>query len=372
MHFKGRRCLFAGITIAGWLIMSAAVSAQAAPAQSPSKPRTTDEAFKNIQVLKGIPADQLIPTMQFIAASLGVECDFCHVQGAFEKDEKKTKQTARQMMQMLFAINRDNFNGSREVSCYSCHRGNPKPVSIPVISEEQPVLAPETAEKNEQAAPKLPTVNQVLEKYLAALGGAAAIRNLNTRVETGTATIGSHHVAVEIFAKAPDQRISVVHMPEGDSVTAFDGQSGWLAVPGRPLRDMGSGDVEAARLDADLHFPVRIQEIFPELHLDADKIGDREVYRITGVREGLPPVKLYFDEQSGLLLRMVRYLQTPLGLNPTQIDYADYRESGGAKTPFRWTIARPGGRFTIQVEQARANVPIDDKKFAKPAQVPKL
>ena len=72
------------------------VSAQNAGTVPP--PKTTDQAFKNIQILKGIPADQLIPTMQFISASLGVECEYCHVEGAFDKDDKKPKQTARKMM----------------------------------------------------------------------------------------------------------------------------------------------------------------------------------------------------------------------------------------------------------------------------------
>ena len=101
-------------------------------------PKKAEEQFKNIQVLKGIPADQLIPGMQFITASLGVECQFCHVEGAFEKDDKKTKQTARKMMEMMFAINKDNFEGHREVTCYSCHRGSSDPVGTPLVMAEEP------------------------------------------------------------------------------------------------------------------------------------------------------------------------------------------------------------------------------------------
>jgi hypothetical protein len=88
---------------------------------------------------------------------------------------------------------------------------------------------------------------------------------------------------------------------------------------------------------------------------------------LQGLREGKPPVNFYFDQQSGLLVRLVRYADTPLGLNPTQIDYADYRDSGGLKTPYRWTIARPSGRFTIQVESVQQDVPIDGGKFVPPA-----
>src|SRR5579864_3930367 len=86
--------------------------------------------FKNLQVLKDIPPDQLIPAMQFISASLGVECEFCHVRDAFDKDDKQSKQTARRMIQMMFTIDADQFHGERAVTCYTCHRGSAKPVSI--------------------------------------------------------------------------------------------------------------------------------------------------------------------------------------------------------------------------------------------------
>src|SRR5436305_4933305 len=90
-------------------IMNDGARAQADPAgarpNTPMAPKRADEQFKNIQVLKEIPADSLLPAMQFISASLGVECEFCHVQGAFEKDDKKPKQTARRMIEMMSAIN---------------------------------------------------------------------------------------------------------------------------------------------------------------------------------------------------------------------------------------------------------------------------
>src|SRR5882757_11312137 len=119
--------LAGGIVVGGAKAQS---SGTPAPAAGPKK---VEEQFKNIQTLKGIPADQLIPAMQFITASLGVECQFCHVEGAFEKDDKKPKQTARKMMAMMFAINKDNFEGHREVTCYSCHRGSIDPVETPAV-----------------------------------------------------------------------------------------------------------------------------------------------------------------------------------------------------------------------------------------------
>jgi hypothetical protein len=332
----------------------------------------TEEAFKNIQVLKGIPADQLIPAMQFITASLGVECDFCHQEGAFDKDDKKPKQTARKMMQMTLAINKDNFDGHREVTCYSCHRGAPRPLAIPIISDvEQKPITAEAAEAMETPsnAASLPDANKILDNYVRAVGGADAIQKISSRVQKGTINLGGHKFAVEIFTEAPAKRATVMHLPNGNSVTAYDGHDGWLATPGRPLHEMSEAELDAAKIDADLHFPMNARFIFSDLSVERkEKLGDRDVYVVSGLREGQPPVKLYFDERSGFLLRLVRYAESPLGRNPTQIDYSDYRDSGGLRIPFQWTIARPGGRFTIQVDQVQQNVPVDAAKFSKPVE----
>jgi len=99
-------------------------------------------------------------------------------------------------------------------------------------------------------------------------------------------------------------------------------------------------------------------------------LDGKQAYVVLGMREGQLPVELYFDEESGLLLRMQRYTETPVGRNPTQIEFADYRSEGGVKTPFRWTVARPNGRFTIQIEQMQQSIPIEEKRFAKPTVAP--
>src|SRR5580700_248368 len=125
------------LMLGGTLIGGAKAQSGAAAVANAAGPKKAEEQFKNIQALKGIPADQVFPAMQFITASLGVECQFCHVEGAFEKDDKKTKQTARKMMEMMFAINKDNFEGHREVTCYSCHRGNAAPQAIPAVMTEE-------------------------------------------------------------------------------------------------------------------------------------------------------------------------------------------------------------------------------------------
>jgi photosynthetic reaction center cytochrome c subunit len=334
-------------------------------------PKKAEEQFKNIQVLKGVPGDEIFPTMQFITASLGVECEFCHVHNAFEKDDKKNKKTARKMMEMMFAINKDNFEGHREVTCNSCHRGNAVPQAIPAVMTEEPKeaepkpMAGAASEAKENAGP---SGEQLIDQYVHAVGGAAAIDRVTSRVMKGTIDFGGKSLPIDIYAKEPDERISFTRMPEGDSVTAFNGHEGWLGTPGRPLREMHGGDLDGASMDADLHLATHLKTMFSEVRVrGTEKVDDRQTYVVVGQREGKPPIQLYFDQQSGLLVRLVRFGETALGWLPTQIDYADYRDTSGVKIPYRWTLARPGGRFTIQVSDLKQNVPVDEAKFAKPA-----
>jgi hypothetical protein len=340
-----------------------------APAHA-SGQKLAEEQFKNIQVLKGIPADQLIPGMQFIAASLGVDCEYCHDHKAMDNDDKKPKKIARAMMTMMLDIDKNNFDGRLEVTCYSCHRGAAKPVSIPVIKEAE--AGPVAEEKKTAEAPALPKVDELLDKYLAAVGGAAALDKITSRVQTGKLlTFNGQTFPADIYSKTPVKRAALMHLQGGDSVTAFDGEHGWLSVPGRPAHMMSASENDAVRMDADLQFAAHVKNLYPKYTVaDGEKVDGHDTYLVEGRAEGRPPLRLYVDKQTGLLLRQVRYAQSPLGLNPTQIDYADYRDANGVKVPFRWTVARPGNRFTIQVEDMKQNVAVDDAKFAAPPPPP--
>ena len=204
-----------------------------------------------------------------------------------------------------------------------------------------------------------------------AVGGADALQKITSRVQKGTLTaFGGQHFAVGGYSKAPDKRVSIMHLQNGDSVTAFDGKQGWLSVPPR-VHMMSGADNESARIDADLYFGGHVKTLYQKFSVAAGgKIDGHDTYLVVGHSEGKPPLRLYLDKESGLLLRLIRYAETPLGRNPTQIDYADYREASGVKVPFRWTLARPGNRFTIQVEELQQNVPVDDAKFVAPSPAP--
>jgi photosynthetic reaction center cytochrome c subunit len=341
-------------------------------AQKPATPavKKAEQQFKNIQILKGIPADQLIPSMQFISASLGADCEYCHVEHQMDKDDKKAKVAARKMITMMFEINADNFDGERKVTCNTCHRGSPHPLSTPAVSSGGMMNVENAHEEERGAAAGLPTAAQILDKYLAAIGGADALKKIHSRVQRGTLEAMGNAYPMEVYSEAPDKRISISHPPNGESVTAFNGEVGWLSLRGG-IHRMSGAEAAAARMDAELYFPLRIREMYTEFEVrPGDEIAGRATVVVTARREGKPPLELYFDAESGLLVRLLRYAETPLGRNPTQIDYADYRAVDGVKIPYRWTVARPNTVFTIRIEKAEQNVPIDEKLFVAPAEQP--
>ena len=152
-------------------ILAAAIFAGAQQQQLAGK--TAEQAFKNIQVLKEIPAEQVVPTMRVMAGSLGVNCGFCHVEDR-SKDDLMTKQTARKMITMMMNINKDNFDARQEVTCYTCHKGTNDPVSTLQYSDEP--AAPGRGGERAQG----PSVDQILANYVQALGGEQAIRKVSS------------------------------------------------------------------------------------------------------------------------------------------------------------------------------------------------
>src|SRR5258708_11894102 len=284
--------LFVVLAVAGAGAQS--VPAKAAP-ESGAPPKVAEEEYKNIQALKGIPADQVVPSMQFIAASLGVECEYCHVARAFEKDDKKPKVTARKMIGMMMAINKENFEGHREVTCNSCHRGSPDPVATPIITADPPKREALETGKPGESKPSFPPADQLLDKYISAIGGADALKKVTSRVQKGTLTaFGGQHFPVDVYSKAPETRVSIMHLSNGDSVTAFDGKQGWLSVPGR-VHMMSAAENAAARMDADLYFPLHVKTVYEKFQVEAgEKIDLHDTHLVVGRSERPPPPRPSF------------------------------------------------------------------------------
>ena len=360
-------------TILACLLVSAAYS-QTTTAE---RPQLADELFKNVQVLKGIPVNEFLGIMGFFSASLGKSCVDCHDSDSgwenYVADKNPNKRTARRMIEMVSTINKNFFGGAQGVTCYSCHRGGPSPKLTPNLTALYSPPAETEADDVVQQAPGAPSADQILDKYLQALGGAQRVAGLTSFAAKGT-TVGygldAEKRPLEIFAKAPDQRATVIQEEKGTTTTIYDGRSGWIAAPNLPLPvlPLTGGELDGAGLDAALSFPARIKQAFTRWRVGVPvDIEDREVQVLQGTTAAGNIATLYFDSKSGLLMRIIRYARSPVGRLPTQIDYSEYRDVAGVKMPFRWNILWLDGRETVELTEVRPNVPIDNAKFAKPA-----
>ncbi|HTC37203.1 MAG TPA: photosynthetic reaction center cytochrome c subunit family protein [Bryobacteraceae bacterium] len=347
----------------------------------PEKPLLAEQVFKNVKVLKGIPVGEFMDTMGFFAASLGLNCVYCHVEESMENWDKfaedvPRKETARAMILMVNAINKGNFGGRRALTCYSCHRGAEHPKVVPSLADQYTVP---TEDPNEieivKDAPQGPSADQILDRYIQALGGSERLAGVTSFAGKGTYEgYDTYHekVPLEIYAQAPGQRSIIAHTQNGDSTTTFDGRTGWTAAVDKPvhlLPLLPGSELDGAKLDANLCFPAGIKQALGQWRngFPVTAIEDREVQLVQGTAAGGSRVKLYFDSRTGLLARQMRYTNTIVGTIPIQIDYSDYREIGGIKMPFHWVVTWTGGQSTMQLNEVQANVAIDAAKFSKPA-----
>jgi photosynthetic reaction center cytochrome c subunit len=352
-----------------------AEAAQAGPAQAPLM---TENLFRNIQVLKGIPVDTFFDVMGMFASSMGEDCTFCHSKEAVFRHEAFGDLTpkitrARQMIAMMKSINETNFGGRPLVTCFTCHRGSNSPVNAPRLSlqygppDDDPNVINFPADTGMSA-------DQILDRYLQALGGTGQLARLSSFAAKGTYSgfdTAFKEVPVDIYAKAPNQRTWIIHMPEGDSRRVFDGRNGWWAGPDgpAPIETLTSGNLDRYRLEAIVAFPAGIKQAFSRWKVGRTAIDDRAVHIVQGTNPAsrLLPVNLYFDNTSGLLVRWVRWNETPVGPVPTQIDYDDYRDVAGVRMPFTWTVSQTYMQMTIKLSGIQANVPVDPAMFAEPA-----
>jgi photosynthetic reaction center cytochrome c subunit len=390
-----RRILAAtGIAVAG--LISGLTAAQTA---SQEKPLLAEQVFKNVQVLKGIPVDDFLGTMGIMAAALQFDCSDCHVNAGTGKvdwaADTPRKMMARRMVNMVATINQNNFGGRQMVTCWTCHRNRDKPLVTPTLAT---IYGTPTVEPDDVITqfPGLPSPESILDRYIQASGGAQRLAGLTTISAKGTAVgfggFGGDGT-VEIVAKAPDKRSTIIlfkaETDRGDQIRTYDGSTGWVRTPLNVVGEfqLVGSDLDGARVDAQLSFPGQIKNILTNLKsgppttitdlpapssqssLQQGSTGNQS--HIVDIVQGTGPrgllVTLYFDGQSGLLLRELRYGRSPIGRVPTQIDFADYRDVNGIKLPFRTTYAWLDGRDSIVLNEIQTNVPVDEAKFGRPA-----
>ena len=344
-------------------------------AQAQTQPMS-EQVFKKVDILRGIPVDEFMDTMGMFSAALSLNCIDCHTAesvGAWERfaDETPLKVTTRRMLTMVNEINKNNFSGVRSVTCYTCHRGDMRPKILPSLAAQYAAPVEDANEVVIVPIPSGPTVDQIFSKYIQAIGGAQRLAALTSYSGKGT-YIGFETeqtvVPMELYARAPNLRAMIVKMAVGDNVRIFDGATAWVAGSDKPLPLMSltGGNLEGAKLDALLMFPAQLRGAFANWRVSATGIDDKLVRVVQGTNPRQPPVNFYFDDATGLLLRVLRLVDTAVGRVPTQIDYSDYREVAGVKIPFKWIVTWTNGQGVSQLTEVQPNATIAATRFAQP------
>ena len=385
------------------VILLTGVLVAVAQTPAPDKPLLAEEAFKNIQALRGISVDDFLETMGIMTAALGFDCSECHTGAGTDKvdwaADTPRKIIARRMVNMVAAINKQNFSGRQMVTCWTCHRNRDKPSVTPTFDTiyGMPPYEPDDIIAN---TPGIASAQSILDKYIAAVGGAQRLAGLTSFEAKGT-SVGFGGFGgggeVDLVAKAPDKRATLVlfrkETNRGDQIRTYDGATGWVRTPLNVLGEfqLSGGDLDGARLDAQMSFPGQIKQVLTNLKVgpptditdlpapDSQASLQKDVTfghnHSVNVIQGTGPrgivASLYFDAQSGLLLRTIRYSRSPIGRVPTQIDLSDYRDVNGIKFPFHITYAWLDGRDSIVLSELKTNVAVDEKKFGRPAPLKK-
>lgn len=360
----------------------------------PQGDKPVEQTRKNIQVLKGLPESQLFPEMNFISASLGVRCDFCHVsQGkdpktgqtnwVWESDDKEEKKTAREMMRMVLTINKGEFGlSSGQATCFTCHRGQTHPQSLPTlplaVSGHEPAPgAPPPGGPGVPAGPggpgsprpEQPTVQQVFDKYVAAVGKPEAVSKFQTMVARGTVEQSQgRKSSFEATLKGPDKFLLVIEQPQGGSMRrAFNGPAGWTAGPRGP-RALGAGELAEGHRIADLFSVVKFAPAPTMRVAGRRKVGERDAIVVVDRPSANVQRRYFFDAETGLLLRVVTLTDAILNQIPEQVDFEDYRDVDGVKLPFvvRVSAIDTFSSRTQTITEVKHGVPVEDTIFDMP------
>jgi hypothetical protein len=357
----------------------------------PPQEKTVEQVQKNIKVLTGMPQSQLIPVMNYMAASLGRRCNFCHVikdgQWDYASDEKPEKASAREMIKLVLDLHKQKFHGADEISCYTCHRGQNHPTNLPALPLPLPSprpagggaapaggVAPTATAPSPQATPRptptVPSADEILNKYVAAIGGQAAVDKLKSRVVKGTLTqANGTAIPFEQYQVAPDKFYTLATVGQGTVERGFNGTAGWEKTA-RGLREVSGEELAQLLTLGSIYRHIRLKEQFKSMRVRSGELGGRPVYILIGTTPKDETQRLYFDAETGLLLRRMSFIQTMIGMIPDQIDFEDYREVDGMKIPFVWRVSsiEVGNPVSTRTfSEIKLNAPVDELKFNMPA-----
>ncbi len=341
----------------------ALVVVQASIPSQQAADKSVEQTRKNIQVLNGLPESQLFPAMNFVGDSLGVHCDYCHVKEAdkwlWEKDDKKTKLVGREMMRMVLELNRTKFNGEPVVTCYSCHRGS---LSVERIA---PLPPRDFAKELHPERKALPSAKEVVARYLTAVGENALSKPIVMKCIAERSTGAG---PLEIVFKQPNKLFAKQTTAEGIIIQASNGSTGWIE------RTKGTTQMSAETLKQfntliTLFSPIKVPESATLGEVTGVvKVDDRDTYELTITDSATQSTHLFFDVETGLLLRMVSVTNTMLGPLNTQRDFSDYRNIGGLKLPFTIRTSDVAAFDTAirKFTEVKVDPAVDDKIFEMP------
>lgn len=373
MKFRASRPMAGAMTIMFICLLGVGFDAsQAAPQQQAPM---AEEVYLNVQVLKGIPVDQFNDTMGMFASALLLDCVGCH-DPRITSDPKAFAiptpriQRARQMVIMMNTLNRMYFGGQQRVTCFTCHNGDPQPERSPSLRLQYSALVNDPTSFKFFPDLAAPPPEEVLAKYLEAVGGAQRLAALTSFSATGTYMgfeTSDQEVPFEVVARAPDQRAMKAETGANDLLWGFTATSAWRYHPDTPvpLIDFTGWSLSGSRIDTMSLFPAALAKAFTEWQMGYADIDGEEVVVARGINPGQSPVNLHFDDD-GLLVRLTRWVDTAAGPVPVQIDYSDYRDVAGVKMPFNWVTTWTNGQSFIELNEIQPNVPIDDARFTKP------
>ena len=373
------------------------------PAQTPAQEQTIAQEGreKNVKLLGDVPVSQFILVMNYFATSLGRRCSFCHVnnngQWDYASDAKPEKNTAREMIKMVLDTNKTFFKGNVEVQCNTCHRGRNTPqslITLPLPSaspapgggpgQARPAGTPAgpggagTAGAQPQASPTprpTPTpAAEIIDKYITAIGGQANVDKVKSRTLKAVATNGpGNPITLDIEQAPPNKFHMRTTLEQGTFERGFDGLVGWEKSP-RGVRQLGPTEVWRMQNSITLWGNLKLKEQYTRLRtVGKDKVGDHDAYVILANRTDTDVERLFFDVETGLLLRRITYLRTMVGIIPEQFDFEDYRDVDGVKLPFKIkvsSIEAGNPESTRTFSEMKLNTPVDESKFKMPAATP--
>jgi zinc protease len=242
----------------------------------------------------------------------------------------------------------------------------------PLVSACLIVLAGGLIRAAAQTAPQNPTpsVDEILDKYVQALGGRAALEKLTSRVAKGTFEMDQMpgEATEEIYEKAPNKQLTITDSPSfGVIRRGFNGIAGWQDMPQTGLQDLSGDQLAALRRHADFFWSVKLKELYPKMTVKGkDSFDGGDVYVIEATPAEGPAETMSFDANSGLLVRLQGEREGPEGPVDVDSSFEDYREVDGVKIPF--VVRQSFGEFSfvIKLTEVKQNVPIEDAKFDKP------